>query len=360
MGENQITKWKEGKKLLKKFWDRTSENSSPNLDKMVKNISYSALDLLEKMLHLNPKKRISMKKILKHPFFHKDSINSPQKPLELSFQENSYQGENKNNGMAYPKAALPSKEVIKKRLITRIKGMDQLNLSKVNETDNENSIDMTPAKTNGKRRSSIADHYFKPKVAPSEFKKIASQRRISVQPALLGLHAPALQPRNEGFSSRGSPIRPVSGINSLEDVSSPTSSLDEIDILRKKIERKNNISNPTSLKNMQMISGRNHARSSLSINRELEPTKVDKYFTDLNGRSILSTMNSSNDLFSNITLNSSNRKRSSLNGSRSNIGFNAGNQVIFGSIKPNIGNIPSGSRGSVDYAYQSQSSRNYY
>ena len=100
---------------------------------------------------------------------------------------------------------------------------------------------------------------------------------------------------------------------------------------------------------MPIISARHNSRSSLSIHRESGPNNVDKYFTGLNGKSILSTMNSSNDLFSNITRNSTSRQRSSLNGSHSTIGFNAGNQVIFGSIKPNNNLHYSAGRGSLDY-----------
>ena len=81
MGVDQISKWKEGNQLLEKLGMKDFSTTLPKLEKFISNISTNGLDLLSKMLHLNPKKRISLKKVLEHPFFIEDSFLTPEKSI---------------------------------------------------------------------------------------------------------------------------------------------------------------------------------------------------------------------------------------------------------------------------------------
>jgi hypothetical protein len=109
------------------------------------------------------------------------------------------------------------------------------------------------------------------------------------------------------------------------------SSNDELDILKKQMEKQKQASMPQNLKMFPMIHSKQPSRSSSRINSSEHSgvNTVDKYFTDMNGNSLLSTLNSSKDYFSSISGRSSSRRRSTLiNGT--GIGINAGNRVVFG------------------------------
>lgn len=69
MGSDQIFQWKEGSKLVEKFWINLSPESDPSLKEILANIPQTSFDLISKMLHLNPNERISLKDVLKHSFF---------------------------------------------------------------------------------------------------------------------------------------------------------------------------------------------------------------------------------------------------------------------------------------------------
>lgn len=69
MGSEQILQWKEGSRLLEKFSINLIPERNSNLNEMLSDIPKTSLDLISKMLHLNPSERISLKDVLKHPFF---------------------------------------------------------------------------------------------------------------------------------------------------------------------------------------------------------------------------------------------------------------------------------------------------
>ena len=77
------------------------------------------------------------------------------------------------------------------------------------------------------------------------------------------------------------------------------------------------------MKNIPQIHFQTPSRDSLrgeSINRQ---NKVDTYFSDLNGNSLISTLNSSKDLFGAISSSNLSQRNSLLSGSKSNRGINA-------------------------------------
>lgn len=104
----------------------------------------------------------------------------------------------------------------------------------------------------------------------------------------------------------------------------------DFDVLSKEIDHYSVNKLPINLKlNSQ---NRSQLSSSSSLNRELSLNKnsVDKYFTDINGNSLISTLSPSNDLFSNLSSSNFSKRTSLLSGNKTNRGINAANQILFG------------------------------
>ena len=146
-----------------------------------------------------------------------------------------------------------------------------------------------------------------------------------------------------GRNSRRSVMKSLSGVDHSQSISQMDSNGDELDILKKQIEKQKQASMPLSLKMLPVIHSRQPSRGSLSM-KSSEKSRVgtvDKYFTDINGNSLISTLGSSKDYFSNVSGGTSSRKKSFLS-SNTNIGINAGNRVVFGEALSNIPTLPNG------------------
>lgn len=151
MGNEQLQLWEEGSKLVNKFCINTSKYEVPVLPKLVGNMPEECLDLLHCMLKLNPKERIDLKSVLKHHFFTKKSTPViPMKKVKVL----SPVGKSPSRGNLKPNFAQDlnhlgkkkkehneAKEVIKRKLISKLGHMERLDLSKVNETDCEHSFE---------------------------------------------------------------------------------------------------------------------------------------------------------------------------------------------------------------------------
>lgn len=391
MGSSQINSWKEGKKLMKKFWGTKSKSVSPKLQELVGDIPHEALDLLNKMLHINPSKRISLDKVLKHSFFGKKSTILKTNIFETNLASKVHHSENTqedNRSPEIPEKQYKPRKIIK-NYITKLKDRENLDLSRVNEVENENSEEFTPYKsymkrlaqektkskfalqkevpqqTNEefsmaemyklKRQSSLAGIINKNSTSAGGMRRISSMPRFSASTQVRDAQPPSQQWR--GSEVQHSPVMSSARMNISDSPS--TSSGDELDILKRKVEEQKTVSMP-SLKNYQAMPIRHNSRSSLSIGRQENPNKIEKYFQDFNGNSILSTMSSSNDIFSNITKNTSLRS-SLLSNGHTVRGINAGNQVVFGSQGQNLPSISSrGQNENHLYSQGRQFEQKYY
>lgn len=320
--------------------------------------------------------------VLKHPFF--DTKASILKPKFFAMSP-STKTKKKDSVLETSDSKLMPKKVIK-NYITKLKDRENLNLSKINECLSETSGEMTPYKNYkikiSEERSKSKFYFqrdthnspsnemmsgisssrgnlnFGDKLIDSQDRSMGMKRISSLPRLTASTDARSFVPSSESW--RFSNIQktdaklPKSGQNSAHSKSS--SSGDELDILQKKVEEQKTVPLP-SLKNYLTVPMQSNSRGSLSISKDESPNKIDKYFQDIRGNSILSTLSSSNDLFSNITRKSGSRRSSIGNTGHTVRGLNAGNQVIFGSGTQSIPNFPSLS--SNDNHLYSQS-RQYY
>ncbi|CAI2382845.1 unnamed protein product [Moneuplotes crassus] len=382
MGDGQLKKWAEGSKLAKKFWVSKSKSHTPKLQEVMLGMSYHAFDLLSQMLCINPDERISLDKVLKHPFFDtKASILKPKFFAKIP----STRTEKKDDAHESSDDKFKPKKIIK-NYITKLKDRENISLSKVNECENETSREMTPYKkykikvseerskskfyfqkdTQGSPSdemmtgiSSSREHFnFGDKLSdgqerPMGMKRVSSLPRLTSSP-----DARSFVPSSESwrFNNVQKPEVKLSKSRQNSAHSGSSSSGDELDILQKKVEEQKTVPLP-SLKNYLAVPMQSNSRSSLSISKEEELNKIDKYFQDIRGNSILSTLSSSNDLFSNITTKNESRRGSIGNTGHTVRGLNAGNQVVFGSGTQSIPNFPS-LRSNDNHLYSQ--SRQYY
>ena len=332
-----------------------------------------------------------MKKVkILTPLAHSQSVSDIKPKVALNLNQTVHKG--KNHAEA--------KEVIKRKLISRLGDMAKLDLSKVNETDCEQSVDISPSKygeTKPKRgskrftnfRVNIGEYHAGTKEdlnqivttersgfamsskLQSNHKKNSSilngargQSSSSAMNRYFSVgefnHRSILEPNklnNEDeyspLGSNGSRMRSVSPVGNSDSVSKYDtlsridSSADELELLKRKVEEKQT-SLPVSLKKIPNFpSSGLQSRESRSISRAENPesNNVDKYFTDIQGNSLLSTMNSTKDIFSSISRRSSAQRRSQISGSRTNRGVNAAHQMIFGMNMQSSKNLPVLSRG---------------
>jgi len=160
MGIKQIDEWKEGSDQFKKLWIDTSSYNAPELSKMIPNTSESALDLITKMLSLDPTKRPSLKEVLNHQFFKNETIvsnstsasNLRKLPkltkITISRIEDSEGSPCSKDSTAdtYDQYDNSARVLIKNQLNSKINQLHQLDLSRVAETDGESSFDCTQIK----------------------------------------------------------------------------------------------------------------------------------------------------------------------------------------------------------------------
>uniref|UniRef100_A0A7S3KFF3 Uncharacterized protein n=1 Tax=Euplotes crassus TaxID=5936 RepID=A0A7S3KFF3_EUPCR len=372
MGDKQIKKWKEGSKLMKKFWGSKSKASSSKLQDLMIGIPYNAFDLLTQMLCIDPSKRISLDMVLKHSFFGEKPSLLKRNVFGSDLEKRGHiveSGEEENNKFENSELKFKPKKIIK-NYITKLKDRENLNLSMVNECENETSREMTPYK---KYRKRISQERSKSKFALQKEPTISMEDQMMVGLAT-SRETNILSERMKDSSASSSGLRRISSLprftsstnarnfipssenwrskdaqessynfpngGSRSNQSRSSSSGDELDFLKKKIEEKKTLS-PPSLKDYLNIPIKGQSRSSMSISRETNIAKIDKYFQDINGNSILSTLNSSNDLFSNLTRKDDSHRSSIGSTGHTVRGINAANQVIFGTSHQNFPEHPS-------------------
>lgn len=348
------------------------------------------------MLTLNPSKRLSLEEVLSHPFITNKPIDSllltPK--IQRSDVTNSFEKpesdliiavSTKNESLNHRKKT--AKDMIKRNLIQKITQLNTLDLSKVAETDGENSIDFSPTKyvlpkldkqrsrfnkqvqklsettqsanmdlgnkLQGYRRgvSPSFDQMYKPdqvlvnqkegKLSKSStLKKYSSYQNLHKPTTQFGAEVTKVDGSPQITMSKGSNMKSVSGVEGSDSGTHIDSSMDELDMLRAQVDKRTT-SNPVSLKDIPLIHNRYDSRGSMSIARVSEVGKgVDKYFTDLNGKSLLSTLNSSKDIFSNISAKRSASRSSLITGNRSNRGINAARNIMFGSNMQSLPSLP--------------------
>lgn len=311
MGINQIDEWREGNELCSKFWKNNSMNSSPKLSEMVEGISMDGLDLISQMLHLNPHKRIGLKKVLKHSFFTGKQTKTSNNSFDTNFIRKIDQFDSKRDEKKYSKIVSKpkrNKEVIKKNLISKFREMNKLNLSKVNETDNESSVDLTPtrfkieAPLKPKKKSKFEKHFtffnnereernkseqkvfnnlhyrsrsrgisvnLKSNTSSNEKAAILSLPKISsslnsntIYPAFMN------SSKEERTVQKYSPMNSINVLNNSNILSPQNSSSDELELLKRRVEDQKMTSMPINLKNCPIMTSRSNIHStSLSMSR---------------------------------------------------------------------------------------------
>lgn len=307
-------------------------------------------------------------------------VNDAGKPKEALLLQQNLNSEDVNAQESKEKA----KGLIKKNLMVKINKLRELDLSKVAETDGESSIDVSPSnhilpkvdrqrsrfnqynvklseptiklKENTGRRSKLEfNTELLSGALPNSSNKLAGLGLIdySHQPLSSRMRKSSsyklLHPTTENsyddrfklqkgefedlstMNSRKSNIKSSSGMNTSEHDTYMESSKDELELLRQQVEQKAS-SLPVSLKNIPPVQGRYSSRGSASIERDTNEKRssVDKYFTDLNGNSLLSTLGSKKNLFADISKQNISKRRQTLNAARNSRGFYAANQIIFG------------------------------
>ena len=128
--------------------------------------------------------------------------------------------------------------------------------------------------------------------------------------------------------------RSVNSMNSITQVNNGLKSdayENESDALSRELDKFNINSNPASLKYIPHLQSELSSRSSQRKDPLINQNNVDKYFTDLNGNSLISTLHSTNELFSSISSSNFMKRSSLLSGNKTNRGINAANQILFGS-----------------------------
>lgn len=348
---------------------------------------YSLQDVLQHEFFTSKTTKISNQKIIGEP--KKENINYVKdagKPNDASQLQQNLNFEDYNRQENKEKA----KGLIKKNLMVKINKLRQLDLSKVAETDGESSMDVSPSNyilPKMERQRSRFNQYNAKLSEPTIKLKETSGRKSKLEfssellsvalpnnsnkMASLGLidyrHQPLssrmrtssshklLHPTTENsyedkfilqkgefedlstMNSRKSNHKSNSGMDSSDHDTQLESSKDELELLRQQVEQKTS-SLPVSLKNIPSVQSRYSSRGSVSIGRgpEEKRSSVDKYFTDINGNSLLSTLSSKKDLFADISSNNISKRRQSINVARNSRGFYAANQIIFGASTQSI------------------------
>ena len=393
VGIEQLINWEKGYKLSSKYWLQNEKFGKPNLHTLLTGASKSASRLIESMLNINPLDRPTLKQVVSDEFFTQktpesnlsystnDSLDNEIILNELKSISESQQvikpnyetAENENpKARTGKKKLVLAQDAIKKRLMNKIGHLNNLDLSNVVETDQESVGENTPAT---KRKNSIVKRW-------SKFEASAKQNREKVYP-------PTLVPRiNDSRGSRRNSVMmskyksndapvtlekynsqstlPLLNFNNKMNThdhydsasSSPQSifknefakissanrdapfpnsaysSEDELDLLQKQMSLKPTISLPSNKKNLEPIQKKYSSRNSVRLNNHPSGTNnVDKYFIDMSGKSLISSLNVSNEVFNSITnLNKNPLHRNSVSGSQTNRGLNAANQILFGSL----------------------------
>jgi male germ cell-associated kinase len=380
MGIEQVQNWKEGLEQFSKLWLNSSDYENPNLSNLIPNISKRGMELLSAMLNLDPSKRPSLKESLEHQFFEEElglwKVISPRvKDGSLISTEDSFSSKpnnvllsRKNEEDRFAEEKESAKRVIKKHLINKINQLNKLDLSRVAEADAESSFDFSPKKyacqRHEKQRSRFNQYQVKlgePTLRVSDidrspqFNSTSANSlkfgQIKFSSSLKDLHREPIGLNNKRvlhkmetdelstMNSRKSNLMSFSGIDNSQTTSQLESSDNELDILRKQVDQQKSASLPVSLKYLPPVQSRYSSRVSQSISRancERE-SKVDKYFTDINGQSLISTLTSSKDLFAKMSTLKTSRRSSALRSDRSSTRITTGNQVLFGGAQANRG-----------------------
>lgn len=341
----------------------------PALHRLIPKCSKNAFNLIKKMLCLNPKNRPTLKQISKDIFFSQktpdtsksvssnDSLdnavlsNELKLKLDLKNIDKTQHVLGENNIMGKNKERLVlAKNVIKNRLISKIGQLNQLDLSSVEETDRESNHFVTQsihARVPSSKHTRESSQQARSNTILSKYIRQESGHGMRKYASYKNLHKSPIASKfnkydaEHNFDSQDGSVSnhafnnpPTSERQKSDPVGYYDSSTDEIDILRKQMEIRPSNSLPVSMKNIAPITSRYSSRGSPGL--ESNPaTKnyIDKYFIDFNGKSLLSTLSSSNDVFTNISLSrkSNDFKRSLVSGSKTNRGIMAGNQILFGS-----------------------------
>ena len=365
--------WEKGYKLSKKYWIENEKfNEKPGLSKLIPKASKVALDLITRMLSMNPNDRPTIKQIMADEFFHQntpdsnysystnDSLDNEIIKNELKIISDNNDAGKPNHDSAEPSSnklkrnkerSIKAKDIIRKKLM-RIGKLNNLELSNVVETDRESVGENSPMRVHkpkaSKKKSKfeninpsgIADNDKNslPSIPSSQRDRASSQNqrggvtlaKYQRNPSSLGLKKYASQSlltqHNMGSNFNQYNVQPVNFAEPLE------SSEDELDVLRKQMDSKSS-SLPVSMNNIGPVTNRYSSRGSTKL--EVEPnsrSNVDKYFMDLNGKSLINNTDPSGDIFSNINMprqNSMQRSLMSGSGSTSSRRINAANQILF-------------------------------
>lgn len=154
MGTEALNGWKEGSDLINNFGLNSAKTGKSKLARLIPNASKEVLELLSRMLSLNPSNRPSIEEVLKHSFFkpaaskRSQSFQNPKPQInesKLNETENKASLRRSNSkAQDHDERKMISKNIVKNLFKEKIEKLNSLDLSKVNETDRESSMDASP------------------------------------------------------------------------------------------------------------------------------------------------------------------------------------------------------------------------
>ena len=389
LGGDQIIEWPEANLLIKKYWINPSVYGSSKLSKSLPNVSAEAFDLINDMLSLDPKNRPTVKEILNHPYFsqnYKNSRNLERSEFEVK-QEDSEKNMIRNK---IKKNLLKKVDALHKLDLSKVPETDRESsidispshknyLFKKNGVKNNSqtkfslNINKQPILRRNKSNFSKNDLILgEPKlIANTQVNQIKNEEDIKTTKnridnntsnnfgIIRNSRRADSTPNSQGFKLKSSynPLLPLlknesqrrleidenSLMNSIKSKDSSSSrrktvnankydsSSEDYDTLKSEVDKQNSKSLPISMKNIPMLHFQITSRDSERGESIKNKNTIDRYFTDINGNSIISTTNASNDLFGGISSTNLSQRNSLLSGSKSNRGINA---EIWSSIDP--------------------------